>query len=165
MTIRDLIRRERAVPAPTASNPFAILREMNKMMDNFWTDWTAPNVFRQGMVFWPRVELSEDDKAIEVTAELPGLTEKDIEVVLSADGRALTIKGEKKFEEEKKEKNFHRSERSYGSFERTLVLPSAVDANNVETTFKDGVLALRFPKLPPDAQGHKRIEIKNVKNA
>jgi HSP20 family protein len=115
--------------------------------------------------FWPRVDVSESEKEIRVTAELPGIDQKDVEVTLSGD--QLLIKGEKKSEaEEKKEekgRTFHRVERSYGSFQRSMRIPYEVDPEKVQATFKDGVLTLTLPKPPEVQQKTKKIEIKGEK--
>lgn len=162
MSIKDLVRRKKPAPPAVASSPFTQLRaEMNRLMDNFWTDWPSlslPDTFSGA--FLPKVEVSEADKTVEVTAELPGMTEKDVEVTLSQDGSLLTLKGEKRYEEKKEEKDFHRFERSYGTFQRSVLLPCAVDDKQVEATFKDGVLTMVLPKLSPEAQGIKTIPIK-----
>jgi len=94
---------------------------------------------------FPAMDVSEDEKEVKVTAELPGLGPDDIEVSITQ-GR-LTIKGEKNFEDEKKKGNYHRIERSYGSFQRAVVLPTNVDESTVEATYKDGVLQLIIPKI------------------
>lgn len=115
--------------------------------------------------FLPRVNVSETDKELQVTAELPGVDEKDIEINVSGD--QLTIKGEKKSEaDEKKDekgRSFRRIERSYGSFYRTLTLPFEIDPDKVQASFKSGVLTLTLAK-PQEAQRKSRkIEIKSEK--
>ena len=116
-----------------------------------------------GGVLAPRVDVAEDEKAVTLTAELPGVDEKDIDVSLVDD--QLTIRGEKRSEHnEKKEeegRTLHRVERSYGAFQRTLAIPYKVDPDQVSAQFKDGVLKVTLPK-PPDAVAQKqgrKIEI------
>ncbi len=92
----------------------------------------------------PAVDLFEDKNDIVVKAELPGMEKENVEVKLT--DHTLTIKGEKKKEEEIKEENYYRSERSYGSFIRTLELPTDVHADKVKASFKNGVLEVRLPK-------------------
>lgn len=92
----------------------------------------------------PAVDLFEDKNDIVVKAELPGMEKENVEVKLT--DHMLTIKGEKKKEEEIKEENYFRSERSYGSFIRTLELPADVHADKVKASFKNGVLEVRLPK-------------------
>jgi HSP20 family protein len=104
---------------------------------------------------WPRVEFSENDKEIQVTAEVPGLEEQDIEVVL-VDG-ILTLRGEKKSETEDKDRQF--SERYYGRFERRIGLGRAVDENKVAAAFKNGLLTITLPKTEKAQAKAKRIAI------
>jgi HSP20 family protein len=92
----------------------------------------------------PAIDIAENENSVFVKAELPGLTEKDIDVNILGD--TLTIKGEKKKEEEKKEQNYYRLERSYGSFQRTVSLPSAVHAEKCRASFKNGILEIEMPK-------------------
>ena len=107
--------------------------------------------FWRGEVAWggaaPVVDVVEKDKEYEITAELPGLDEKNIEVKLSDD--VLTIKGEKKEEKEEKQKDYYLSERRYGSFQRSFRLPDGVDAEKIEARFKNGVLTLSLPLFVP----------------
>jgi HSP20 family protein len=98
----------------------------------------------------PTVDVAEDKDTITVKAELPGVEQKDIAVSLQ-DGM-LSIKGEKRAEKEEKDKRYHRVERSYGAFYRSIQLPSAVDAGKVAATFKDGVVTITLPKAP-EAKG------------
>lgn len=92
----------------------------------------------------PAVDIIEKDSTFELTAELPGLDVKDIELALSDD--VLTIKGEKKQEREEKTKDRHVSERRYGSFRRSVQLPSSVDAGKIEASYKGGILTVTLPK-------------------
>jgi len=103
-------------------------------------------------------DVTETDKEIEITAELPGLEEKDVQVNF-ADG-VLTIRGEKKAEKEEKDKNYRLVERSYGSFERSIALPEGVKPEDVKATIAKGVLTVKVPK-PAPAQS-KKIEVKSA---
>lgn len=105
----------------------------------------------------PHVDVSETDKAYTVTAELPGLGEDDIEVTLS-EGR-LTISGEKREEKEEKERDFHLTERRYGSFRRTLRLPESLDADKVSARFDKGVLRIELPKIENTATAPRKIKV------
>jgi len=109
----------------------------------------------------PSIDVSENDKGIEVTAELPGVDEKDVEVTLA--DNLLTIKGEKKSEREEKEEGSYVSERSYGSFQRSFSLPYEVDAGKVEAKFDKGVLKISLPKSPELKKKTKKIAIKGAK--
>lgn len=108
----------------------------------------------------PNVDIAESDNELTVTAELPGMTDKEVEVVVSDD--MLTIKGEKRLEKEDKNKNYYLMERSYGSFQRSFRLPDTVDKTKIDASFDKGVLMVRAPKLPkPAAKGsEKKIPIK-----
>ena len=106
----------------------------------------------------PRVDLSEDDKAYCICAELPGVGEKDINVALSGD--TLTISAERTEEQEEKGRNYHFSERRVGSFRRVFSLPAGVDRDHIDAKLKNGILTLTLPKTP-EAQQQKRIEVKS----
>jgi HSP20 family protein len=159
MALRDLVPWRRG---EGHDNPIATLqREMNRMFDNLWADVPAwPRFGNEAGGFMPKVEVSEHNSNVEVSAELPGIAQKDIEVVLSPDASMLTIKGEKRFEKEHKDKAVYQAERAYGAFRRVIALPSAVQADRVEATFKDGVLHVRMPKAEAAATGAKKIAVK-----
>ncbi len=151
-----------------AWQPFRSLRqEMDRLFEDFERDWGFPRsmfsvepFFRReaGWSAAPAVDVAESDKAYEITAELPGMAEKDLEVRL-ANG-ALTIKGEKHEEKEEKRKDYHVSERRYGAFERSFRLPDEVDADKIEASFKNGVLKVTLPKTPEAQKAEKKIEVK-----
>jgi HSP20 family protein len=107
------------------------------------------------------MDIAETEKAYEITAELPGMSESDVEVIAS--NGDLTIKGEKKEEKEEKEekkKDYYLSERRYGSFERRMQIPKGVDADKIEATFKKGVLTVTLPKTPQAQKPEKKISVK-----
>ncbi|ACB94661.1 Hsp20/alpha crystallin family protein [Beijerinckia indica] len=106
----------------------------------------------------PAIDVIEKDQEFELTAELPGLDEKNIDVKISED--LLTIKGEKKEEKEEREKEYYLSERRFGSFTRSFQLPAGVDASKIEATFTKGVLTIKLPKTPEAQKSEKTIEIK-----
>ena len=108
----------------------------------------------------PAVDVAENDKQYEITAELPGMDEKDIEVKLS--NGMLTIKGEKNEEKEEREKGYYLSERRYGSFQRSFQVPDGVDADNIEASVKKGVLTVTLPKTPEAQKAEKKIAIKSA---
>jgi HSP20 family protein len=128
--------------------------EMERLYDRFF-DLRPFRRFTEEGEWMPSVDVSETAKEIIVNAEIPGVEAKDIDVNL--DGNVLTIKGERKREHEEKEENFHRIERSYGSFFRTLSLPSEVDGEKIKATYKKGVLRITLPKTKKAAG--KKIEI------
>ncbi len=142
-----------------AEDPFtAMRREMDRLFEEMTKSFSlARPAFGMG-VMAPRVDMRETDTAIEIQAELPGVTEKDIEVQL-ADG-VLTLKGEKKQEREEKEKGYYLMERAYGSFLRQIPIPVEVEEDKVEAKFDKGVLTITLPKKPEAQTKAKKIEIK-----
>jgi len=106
----------------------------------------------------PAVDVSEDDKAFKITAELPGLEQKDIDITVSGD--MLTLKGEKRYEKEQKEKNRYMSERAYGSFQRSFALPEGVDCNKIAADLSKGVLTVTLPKTEHAQKQQMKIEVK-----
>ena len=131
-------------------------REIDQMFNGMLGDWTRPmNLLDRQLGGWmPHIDVSETAKEIRVTAELPGMEEKDLEVSF-LDG-VLTIKGEKNEEHEEEKSDVHRSERQYGMFERTIPLPAEVDVDKVKATFKKGVLKITLPKTK-EAQANRRL--------
>lgn len=166
MNIRDLVPsfwRRTEVPSPTQEEqPFySLQREMNRLFDDFFRSFDiAP--LRWGTEpfkgFHPLVDLKENDKEFLIKAELPGIDEKDIEVNLFDDH--LTIRGEKKEEKEDKGSNYHRIERSYGSFNRVIPLPEKVDTKKVTASFKNGVLSITLPKTEEAKTKGTKVPIK-----
>lgn len=150
----------RLAPRRESTDLFSQLhREIDQLFEDVWRGFEGPAFGGAGgRRMMPRIDFSETDKEVEVTAELPGLDEKDVEVTL-ADG-VLTIKGEKKSERTEEGKDVHVSERSYGSFQRVVQLPQGVDADNVTADFSKGILTVKAPKLPELQANSKKIEIK-----
>lgn len=167
MSVRDLIPWSRAsrssMPAAARedTNPFLTLhREMNRLFDDVFTGlgagWpTAP----VGQLAWPKVEMTETDGALRVSAELPGLEEKDVELVIDDD--VLKIRGEKRAETMDKDRAY--SERSYGRFERVIALPYAVEEDKAEAAFKNGVLTVTLPRSAEAQERGRRIAIGSAK--
>ena len=140
-------------------NPFGTLfREVQKTFEDF-SRRTPFARFTSDMLS-PKIDVAESKDAIEVTAELPGVDEKDVDVTL-ANGM-LTVRGEKKTErdEQDKDKNWHVVERSYGSFSRAIPLPFDPDPAKVEAKFDNGVLRIHLPKRLEVASKQQKIEIK-----
>ena len=166
MQIRDLIpwgRHKGDVQSKgaLAGLPFGSLQQdVNRVFDDFWNRFDRPFLGPNGfLAAGPRTDISETDGEVEVSVELPGLNEKDIEVNLTDD--TLTIRGEKKVEKEEKKRNYYRSERSYGAFHRTIPLPPGVDSDKAEAKFKNGVLSITVPKTAEAKAKVKRIEVKS----
>lgn len=106
--------------------------------------------------FWaPVIDIEEDNDSYYVRAEVPGIKKEEIKI--SVRGNALSLSGERKQESETKNKTFHRVERSYGRFKRTISLPSEIDAEKVKATYKDGILTVTLPK--PESTKPKEIEV------
>lgn len=126
----------------------SLRKDMDRLFDRFFeTGWPeAPTLG----AWEPTVDITEDKEAVTVKAELPGVEQNDIGVSLQ-DG-VLTIKGEKHAEKEEKDKRYHRVERSYGTFVRSIRMPAAVEAGKVTAKFKDGVVVITLPKAP-EAKG------------
>ena len=165
MSIKDLVPRIGRKPLPVRreeADPFRdFQRQMNRLFDEFFGE--APLAERDRgpewapAAFMPRVDVSETDAEVKVSAELPGMDEKDISVELQDD--VLVLRGEKKSEQEEKGKNWFRREQSYGSFHRTIELPAGVDAGKAKAQFKKGVLTLTLPKTEQGKREHKRIAV------
>jgi HSP20 family protein len=164
MSLKSLlpIGRDRNV-ARREENPFAPLqREIDRVFDDFTRGFATFPMFARTSAadLTPSVDVTETDKEIEITAELPGLEEKDVQINVA--DNVLTIKGEKKSEKEEKDKNknYRLVERSYGSFARTLELPAGVDPDAIKASIAKGVLTVTVPK-PAPAQT-KKIEVKTA---
>lgn len=133
-----------------------IRNEINRIFEDPFGFASAASTFFEGWT--PAVDVYEDKDKITVRAELPGMKKEDIEVTVV--GETLTISGERKHEEEKKEGEVYRSERYLGRFQRSVILPTEVDPNKVQATYKDGVLTVTLPKS--EQAKRKQIEIKTT---
>jgi HSP20 family protein len=162
MSVRDLVPwnrgRDVTVRREEADPFLALHREMNRLFDDVFRGFDlAPFGFDRGfdrMIGWPNIEVSDTDKEMKVTAELPGLEEKDVDLEL-ANG-VLAIKGEKKIEMEDKDRLF--SERHYGRFERRIPVED-IDEDKVSASFRNGVLTVTLPKTAQAQRHVKRIAI------
>ena len=120
-------------------------RDMNRMFDEFFSGLGVAPAWESGWsAFSPQVDIVDGEQEIKVSVELPGLDENDIEVSFSRD--TLTIGGEKRQEKEDKGKNYYRMERAYGSFKRAIPIPCGVKTEDIDATFKNGVLSIVLPK-------------------
>ncbi|MBI1384316.1 MAG: Hsp20 family protein [Rhizobiales bacterium] len=161
---QEIKKSEPAAPAARATvDPFTAMRaEMDRVFDSFLgRGWGAmPTVFQdfpRANGTMPSVDIRDDEKEIVVEAELPGIAEKDIDVTLR-DG-VLTIRGEKKGVREEKKDDYHLSERSYGSFQRSFRLPDSIDEEKIAAKLESGVLRIALPKRPEAVKAEKRISI------
>lgn len=153
-----------ATPVPRYRDPFADMRaEMDRVFDaflgrNFLARPSLPYAASPALVA-PDIDIRENDKEIVLEAELPGIDEKDVAVVVK--NGVLSLKGEKKVERDEKKDAYHLSERSYGAFERTFQLPDGVDEDNIKASFEKGVLRIAMPKIPEKTPAEKKIAIQN----
>jgi HSP20 family protein len=123
------------------NNLATLHNEMDDLFDSFFRGLERPFASYRT---WPAIDVAEDENSIIVRAEVPGCNAEDIDI--SVHGNTLTISGEKKFSEEKKEKDYYHMESSYGSFRRELTLPTDVNADKVDAAYKNGVLSITLPK-------------------
>ena len=143
-------------------------KEMDRIFDEFWKDggrrylsrspWIGPADSRSVTEVMPRIDATEDDNAFQVRVELPGMDREDVDITLS--GGMLTVRGEKKREDEEKGKDFYRRERSFGSFRRTLPIPTEVDESKIEASFRKGVLTIELPKSEEARKKITHIDVK-----
>jgi HSP20 family protein len=168
-------KQETAAPATRRMSFWEPFEALHKEVDRIFEDFTsgfgrralsrrvseAEPLLRHEASFGvsaPVVDVVEKEKEYQISAELPGLEEKDVDVSVADD--MLTIKGEKKEEKEEKAKNYYLSERRYGAFQRSFQLPSGVDAEKIEANFQKGVLTVTLPKTPEAQKKEQKITIK-----
>jgi HSP20 family protein len=163
---------KKATPAPVPDVWQSFRAEIDRLFDRFAGGFGLPALRRMFDIerpWWPEssfsfsvpaVDVTEDDKAYKVTAELPGLEEKNIEVTVMGD--MLTLKGEKRYEKDEEGKNRHMSERAYGSFQRSFALPSGVDRDKIAANLEKGVLTITLPKTAEAREQQKKIEVKSA---
>ncbi len=165
---------KKASPAPTAAPDVwrSFRSEMDRVFDRFSGALGMPSLrrmfdleptwrFESSFNFAaPAIDVSEDDKTYKITAELPGLEARDLDVSISGD--TLVIKGEKQQEKEQKGKNYHFSERAYGSFQRTFALPDGVARDKIAADLSKGVLTITLPKTPEAQKPAQKIEVKGA---
>jgi HSP20 family protein len=143
-------------------------REMNRLFDDVFGGFGLPSLFRSAlrqMPMAPKIDVSETDNEIQVTAEMPGIDQNNVQVLLEDD--RLIIRGEKKeeHEDEDKNRNYHVRERVQGAFSRTLPLPFTPDPNQVKAEFKNGVMTITIPKPQEVKQKQHRIEVQKDTSA
>jgi len=152
------VRQGAPAPAPRTFSPFLNLhREIDRLFDDFTRGFGSFGNWPElsSTTLTPMMDVTETEKEYEVTAELPGMEEKDVDITLT-DG-VLTIRGEKNAGHEEKGKDYRMVERSYGAFARSLQLPAGVDPNAVKATLEKGVLRVSIPKKMADV---KKIQVK-----
>jgi len=165
------VKNEKSSSVPSEFRPFDTLRrQVDQLFRDFDRGWDVWQPFSRSMfdlapawpteMTWgtvPAVDVAEHEKAFEITAELPGLDEKNIDIRV-ANG-VLTIKGEKSEEKEEKRKDYHLSERRYGSFRRSFSLPPGVEADKIDAKFQKGVLTVTLPKSTEAQKQEKKISV------
>jgi HSP20 family protein len=137
---------------------FALFGTLQRQIDRLFDDFTGGTRAPSGdpaLRLAPDIDVTETDKEIEITAEMPGLERKDVDITLQDD--TLVIKGEKKAEAQKEDKNVHLTERSYGVFYRAINLPSGIDPSTIKAAMSNGVLKITIPK--PARMEPKKIEV------
>jgi HSP20 family protein len=166
MAIRDLIpwsRQENRLPATVSAEQdrgdhplLSLHREVNRLFDDVFRGFGVPSLggFDRSLSL-PNVELGETDKEVRITAELPGLDEKDVDITVEEG--VLTLRGEKKSEVEDKDRGY--TERSYGRFERRIGLPRGIERDQASATFKNGVLTVVLPKSEAANENVRRIPV------
>ena len=159
MRIKDLVpwvhRREREDVAPEEDRRHpveSLQKEMNRVFDEFWQRLERPFGRHQAVS-----DVVEADDAVEVTVELPGMDRDDIELTIAPDG--LVVRGEKKVERQDDKRGYYLSERTYGAIYRHLPVPSGVDVEQAEASFRNGVLTVRIPRTEQARTSEKRVPI------
>lgn len=164
------VKKGTPAPTPTPAVWHSFRNEMDRVFDRFAGSFHLPawrQMFKadpalrdEGFFAFstPAVDMTEDDQAYKITAELPGLEEKNIDVTVSGD--MLTLKGEKHYEKDEKDKNHFMSERAYGSFQRSFALPDGVDRDKIAAELSKGVLTITLPKRAEAQTPQKKIEVK-----
>ena len=166
MTVRDLLPFGRtSVPVTRGGNPIVSFQdEVNRLFSDFFGDLSMPSWARlssePSLAISPATDVSENDKEFKITAELPGMESKDVQIT-AADGY-VTIRGEKKEEKKEEREGYFRQERSYGSFQRVVALPDTANFDKAEANFKNGVLTLAIPKKAGAQSKERKIEIKQA---
>jgi len=159
------VKTDKAEPAKKTSpagvwHPFESLhREIDRLFEDFGKGWPRLSLDGKSDVLDIATDVTESDKDYRVTAEIPGMDEKDVEVTVASG--VLTMKGEKKEEYEETKKEFYRSERSYGAFQRSFRLPEDVDQGKIEASLKKGVLTVVMPKTAEAQKKARKVEIKS----
>lgn len=165
-------REEKDVPVKQMASPLGghtftqMRREMDNLLERFMGDPLGSHLWPTDFDRWygdfsparvaPSMDIADEKRHIRIAVELPGMTDEDIQVMLRDD--ALVIRGEKRLEESHEDEGYYRTERSYGAFERTIPLPVEVQAEQVEASFKKGVLTVRLPKAA-DAPASRQIPV------
>ena len=160
-----LARRESSRVASPSRDPFMLMRilsaDLDRMAENFGfgRSFGLRDLMQQGRsgMWSPQIEVSEEEGQLKVCADLPGLTKDDVNVEITND--MIVLSGERKKEQEEKRKGYYRSERSYGSFSRTIPLPEGAKADDAKASFKDGVLEITVPTSQENRKQGRQVQI------
>lgn len=159
----------------TRWDPFRDMAALNSRLNQIFADYGRGNDELTSTGFVPPVDIYEDEHNVTLKLEVPGIEEKDLDI--RVENNTLTVRGERRFEQEQKEENFHRIERRYGSFSRSFTLPNIVDSDKVQAHYLNGVLHIELAKkaeakpkqikvsIGQPTQGQKTIEGKSAKSA
>jgi len=165
MTIKDLVPwkwgEEKQLPVKRTQSEDTLTNlhnNIDRLFDDFFRGFDLAPFGESFGTFSPSIDVRETDHNYQVTAELPGMDENDIEVTL--DNNILTVSGQKKQETEDKGQNYYRLERSYGSFRRSISLPPGIESDNIDANFKKGILTITLPKTAAAQEHVKRIPVK-----
>ena len=141
----------------TEFDPFGNFTRMQNQLNRLLTSMTPSE--EESLTGWsPQVDIYEDEKGIQVRADIPGIDPKDVKV--NIENGILTVSGERSTEKEEKKENYHRMERSYGSFSRSFALPDYADAEKIEANYKNGVLNVNVPVKAGQTKAGKTIQVK-----
>jgi len=138
-------------------NPVKEFENLTSNLQRYFEDFPTFGLNYEENIL-PRMDIMEDDKSIVMETEIPGMKKNDIKI--SVEDKVLKIEGEKKREEEKKEKNYYRAERLFGKFERSFVLPDTIDTDKIDAEFEDGVLKINLKKVEAKKPETKEIKVK-----
>jgi HSP20 family protein len=160
MTLRDIIPWKHNKDISTERRTGHPLQRLHwgidRLFDDFIQDWDWPATLEEG-VLAPRTDVTETDKEVTVTAEMPGLDEKDIEV--SLERGSIVIRGNKESKKEDEGKSYYRVERDYSSFYRAIPLPCEIDDKKIKAVYKKGLLTVHLPKAHDVTRKGKQIEV------
>jgi HSP20 family protein len=159
MALPDILRPGRSLRRREPDIFMRPFDEMRRMMQEFWlSPFTETGAWSE--TFVPSVDVKEEDDQVVVSAELPGMDQKDVNVEVTQD--SVRIAGEKKQEQEEKEKGYYRRESAYGSFERIIDLPATVDEAKAEAQFSKGVLTIKLPKSEQAKAKRRKVQVKSA---
>ncbi|TCR68202.1 Hsp20/alpha crystallin family protein [Bosea sp. BK604] len=163
MQIRDLIpwgnNKGSEIAKRDEDNPvFLLQRDVNRIFEDFWKRFDQPFSGLARASDGPKADMVETESALEVSVELPGIDQKEVDVSLT--DNTLIIKGEKRIEHDVSKRGYHLSERAYGSFYRSISLPAGVDTEKAKAEFRNGVLIVTLPKTQNELSRGRKVEVK-----